>query len=631
MCGEEIPISPAEALDLFETLVRRLCALPTEQRPLTLEQPDQLPDYLFQLAQFQPADSVQLPAGYTVPPLAISALYWRCWCALVMLCAHSPGVAHAAAQRYPTLRALIDAAITDKPSIEWSGASAAEAEAERSAILQLEGHLAAASHGKLPVTEHNCRLLSQLTTLDPLGPARKPPAGVLEAFQQQASSLRLGALLCRQPALLLELVQRHGTRRAMPWLHQLLQQDQLQLSVLPVQCLCEFLSGGGAWAGAARGEQLAAHLRRTVADSGAGALAVLQYYTQRLAHQHRATRAQANRGLKLVLTQAPEDGSEVDYNEDVDPMEWIEALYTLPHWESVRSTVISHVLVACLAECRARAVAAYVACLARHVRDTPEEDHDQLILGMSQLIMERGTIVNNMLPAPGAPPAPAQHQALLHLTSIFHHHLHKVRVRDTTDPSAASDSAEGADALTVRWAGWSARMHTTQAHAHLKLLCYGPSNLDTEHMYDWLETTWSEAAGPPELLPDWLRLHLVRCARPTLLALGLRDVSPMKLALFIQTFGVPVPAVTALLQALDQCPASSVARIGVERAYMSLLLRVQRGRGARGGQAFAAAARLAPAEPIPGESRASHLHVATVETHPRQDSTAKRAFLDYSN
>lgn len=63
-------------------------------------------------------------------------------------------------------------------------------------------------------------------------------------------------------------------------------------------------------------------------------------------------------------------------------------------------------------------------------------------------------------------------------------------------------------------------------------------------MYDWLETTWSEASGPPALLPDWLRLHLVRCARPTLLALGLRDVSPMKLALFIQTFGVPVPAVT---------------------------------------------------------------------------------------
>lgn len=69
----------------------------------------------------------------------------------------------------------------------------------------------------------------QLTTLEPLGPARKPPQSIMETLQGINSQMRLGKLLCRQPALLLELVERHGTRRAMPWLHQLLRHDQLEL------------------------------------------------------------------------------------------------------------------------------------------------------------------------------------------------------------------------------------------------------------------------------------------------------------------------------------------------------------------------------------------------------------------
>lgn len=68
-----------------------------------------------------------------------------------------------------------------------------------------------------------------MTTLEPTGAARRPPAGVLEALQALSGQLRLGRLLCRQPALLLQLVERHGTRRAMPWLHQLLRHDRLEL------------------------------------------------------------------------------------------------------------------------------------------------------------------------------------------------------------------------------------------------------------------------------------------------------------------------------------------------------------------------------------------------------------------
>ncbi|KAL4719296.1 hypothetical protein ACJJTC_011650 [Scirpophaga incertulas] len=104
--------------------------------------------------------------------------------------------------------------------------------------------------------------------------------------------------------------------------------------------------------------------------------------------------------------------------------------------------------------------------------------------------------------------------------------------------------------------------------------------------------------------PHWLRLLLLlllaKCARPPLLALALRSLPAPTLAVFAQTFGVPVPAITALLTALDACPAGAVARLCVERPYMTQLLRVQRARGARGGQAFAAALQLHPPDLPPG-------------------------------
>lgn len=82
-------------------------------------------------------------------------------------------------------------------------------------------------------------------------------------------------------------------------------------SVLPVQCLCEFLSAGGGEAGKAG--ELSAHLRRTLA-SEEGARAVLHYYLTRLAHAHAPTRLAAARGLRLLLAPepAPADCAAVD-------------------------------------------------------------------------------------------------------------------------------------------------------------------------------------------------------------------------------------------------------------------------------------------------------------------------------
>ncbi|KAI5634588.1 integrator complex subunit 1 [Phthorimaea operculella] len=643
--SKDTPVAPAEVFELVEQLVRRACALPPEENPLQVDKLD-IAEYIFQLCQFNPPDNITLPAGYTPPPLAITSLYWRGWILLAMLAAHNPnGFAEQATATYPTLRSLTETCITGKPSIEWSNSTAAEAEraeAERAAILQLETHLATASNAKLPITEHTSRLLSQLTTLDPLGPPRKPPQTVIDTVIQLSQQLRLGKLLCRAPALLLELVERHGTRRAMPWLHQLLKHDQLELSVLPVQCLCEFLSasGGSGGVGSEAGKigELCAHLRRTVHHSEEGARAVLHYYMQRLAHTHSQTRSSASRGLKLVLTQSTDETIEMDYNAEVSPDEWLDLLWDLQHWEAVKEEVVVRIRAACLVECTPSHLAAYIHFLAKLVASQPLEQHAEIVQDLSQVLMERTTVMGWVLPpaemrSPPVEPKPEQHKTLHALTQILYQHMQKLFAESATaEPDPEGLYAAG-ERVQLQWrSGRRVTVHVIVAHAHLKLLCYGPSMYDTnQEMYNWLQSIWvgndapEDFLGDSELLADWLRLHLVRSARPALLEAGLRGLPAHKLALFIQTFGMPVSSMSALLSALDACSAGAVSRLGVERAYMAQLLRVQRARGARGGAAFANALRLQPPqyppddnlfedEPLPEESVDAWAEVSTPAT-----------------
>lgn len=79
-----------------------------------------------------------------------------------------------------------------------------------------------------------------------------------------------------------------------------------------------------------------------------------------------------------------------------------------------------------------------------------------------------------------------------------------------------------------------------------------PTDDSNQEMYSWLVRAWFGGDAPSafllesgeeaSLLPDWLRLHLVRSARAPLLDAGLQALPAHKLALFIQTFGMPVPS-----------------------------------------------------------------------------------------
>lgn len=65
--------------------------------------------------------------------------------------------------------------------------------------------------------------------MNPEGVARRPPPSILEGLQVLNKNLRLGHLLCRQPALLLDIIGRQGTQRAMPWLQDLLHNSEHSL------------------------------------------------------------------------------------------------------------------------------------------------------------------------------------------------------------------------------------------------------------------------------------------------------------------------------------------------------------------------------------------------------------------
>ena len=44
-----------------------------------------------------------------------------------------------------------------------------------------------------------------------------------------------------------------------------------------------------------------------------------------------------------------------------------------------------------------------------------------------------------------------------------------------------------------------------------------------------------------DLIPDWLKLKMIRSEVPPLVDAALVELDPQKLVLFIQSFGIPVP------------------------------------------------------------------------------------------
>ena len=152
--------------------------------------------------------------------------------------------------------------------------------------------------------------------------------------------------------------------------------------------------------------------------------------------------------------------------------------------------------------------------------------------------------------------------------------------------------------------GECATLHILVVHAQIILLTYGGAGAqggDTELFAKLLSMWFPRGQELPRaylvdtseealLIPDWLKLKMIRSSVQVLVDSALKDLDPQQLVLFIQSFGIPVESMSKLLQTLDREVVEdreAVASSVLDKVYMGQLVGVQHNRGAQGGLVFA--------------------------------------------
>jgi integrator complex subunit 1 len=112
--SKEHPISPTEAIEISDQLIRRAANLPQDcAPPLAIDNIEIIGIY-FSLCSYNYPENITLPTGYVPPSLAISGLYWKVWLILLILAAHNPMTfGNEVWNKYPTLRMFMEMCITN--------------------------------------------------------------------------------------------------------------------------------------------------------------------------------------------------------------------------------------------------------------------------------------------------------------------------------------------------------------------------------------------------------------------------------------------------------------------------------------------------------------------------------------
>ncbi|XP_066868916.1 integrator complex subunit 1 isoform X1 [Kogia breviceps] len=643
--SRELPLGPADAMELADHLVKRAAAVQADDVEVLKVERIQLIDAVLNLCTYHHPENIQLPPGYQPPNLAISTLYWKAWPLLLVVAAFNPeNIGLAAWEEYPTLKMLMEMVMTNNYSYppctltdeetrtEMVTRELQVSQREKQEILAFEGHLAAAST-KQTITESSSLLLSQLTSLEPQGPPRRPPPHVLDQVKGLNQSLRLGHLLCRSrnPDFLLNIIQRQASSQSMPWLADLVQSSEGSLDVLPVQCLCEFLlhdaadepaSGEEEEEGESKEQkarkrqrqqkqrQLLGRLQDLLLGPRADeqtACEVLDYFLRRLGSPQVASRVLATKGLSLVLS----EGSLRDGEDKEPPMEedsgdsdalqgyqWLlRDLPRLPLFDSVRTPTALALQQAIHVETDPQTISAYLVYLSQHTPVEEQSQHSDLALDVARLIVERSTIMSHLFSKRSCS---AESDAVLAaLLSIFSRYVQ--RMRKSKEGEEVYSWSESQDQVFLRWtSGETATMHILVVHAMVILLTLGPPRAGDGEFRALLDIWFPEKKPLPTaflvdtseealLLPDWLKLRMIRSEVPRLVDAALQDLEPQQLLLFVQSFGIPVSSMSKLLQYLDQAVAHDPQTLEqniMDKNYMAHLVEVQHERGASGGQTF---------------------------------------------
>ncbi|KAM7143374.1 integrator complex subunit 1 [Molossus nigricans] len=643
--SRELPLGPADAMELADHLVKRAAAVQADDVEVLKVERVQLLDAVLNLCTYHHPENIQLPPGYQPPNLAISTLYWKAWPLLLVVAAFNPeNIGLAAWEEYPTLKMLMEMVMTNNYSYppctltdeetrtEMLNRELQISQREKQEILAFEGHLAAAST-KQTITESSSLLLSQLTSLDPQGPPRRPPPHILDQVKSLNQSLRLGHLLCRSrnPDFLLNIIQRQASSQSMPWLADLVQASEGSLDVLPVQCLCEFLlhdaadgaaSGGEEEEGGSKEQKAKKRQRQQKQQQLLGRLQdlllgpkadeqttceVLDYFLRRLGSSQVASRVLAMKGLSLVLSEGSlRDGEEKEPpaeedSGDTDALQgyqWLlRDLPRLPLFHSVSASTALALQQAIHMETDPQTISAYLVYLSQHTPVEEQGQHSDLALDVARLIVERSTIMSHLFSKRSCS---AESDAVLAaLLSVFSRYVR--RMRKSKEGEEVYSWSESQDQVFLRWtSGETATMHILVVHAMVILLTLGPPRAGDDEFQALLDIWFPEKKPLPTaflvdtseealLLPDWLKLRMIRSEVPRLVDAALQDLEPQQLLLFVQSFGIPVSSMSKLLQYLDQAVAHDPQTLEqniMDKNYMAHLVEVQHERGASGGQTF---------------------------------------------
>ncbi|CAB1341759.1 unnamed protein product [Coregonus sp. 'balchen'] len=605
--SRDLPLGPADAMELADHLVKRAAGVQsdgtTSATAMDLDvlrvERIQLIDAVLNLCTYHHPENIQLPAGYTPPNLAIATLYWKAWLLLLVVAAFNPQkIGLAAWDGYPTLKMLMEMVMTNNYSYppctvadeetktEMINRELQVSQREKQEILAFESHLAAAST-KQTITESNSLLLLN-------------------------QSLRLGHLLCRSrnPDFLLNIIQRQASSQSMPWLADLVQSSEGSLDVLPVQCLCEFLLHDAAddnlpieddeegeskeqRAKKRQRQQKQRQLLGRLQDLLLGPKAdeqttceVLDYFLRRLSSSQVASRVLAMKGLSLVLTEGGlKDGEERDQPMEEDSRDaellpgyqWLlQDLPKLPLFDSVRGMTSTALQQAIHMETDPQTISAYLIYLSQH--------------------SPRSTIMNSLFSKHSC--RPESDAVLSALISIFSSYIR--RMRKTKEGEDLYSWSESQDQVFLRWTtGETATMHILVVHAMVILLTLGPPKEESD-FFNLLDIWFPDKKPLPTaflvdtseealLLPDWLKLRMIRSEVARLVDAALQDLEPQQLLLFVQSFGIPVSSMSKLLQYLDQAvshDSQTLEQNIMDKNYMAHLVEVQHERGATGGHTF---------------------------------------------
>lgn len=439
--------------------------------------------------------------------------------------------------------------------------------------------------------------------MDPMGTPRRPPKTILEQLHTLNATHRLGHLLCRsrKPDLLLDIIQRQGTSQSMPWLSDLVQSSDGDFNHLPVQCLCEFLLSNSNSISAEnnRDIELIAFLQKMLHSDDANdyqtSYEVLEYFLRRLSSTSKFGRQSAIQAFKMLLKNMEQDeAKEMNEEDEVEAeSDWLlKYLPMLPSFPYICERIIAQLRSACQVENSPDLIMIYIQFIATNTLNDGVTEMLEHVACWSLLIVERSCVFASILPKHDDDPKHQEKfQTLNYLFIMFNNFI--IKMKENNSELTLPDIP---DLLVVHFAdGTQCHMHLNFIHALIILLSESKELNGAMELLDYFFPAGSpsypqafsvETDEKVQILPDWLKLKMIRSSIERMVDVALQDLIPEQLILFIQSFGTPKDSMSKLLALLDSAVVQDADKINeaiMNRAYLTQFIEIQQLRGAKNG------------------------------------------------